>query len=590
MIKALGSLKFAIFLIASLVILLTASTFMESLYGTPFAQKVFYRAGWFDFFLALVWVNILCATLTRYPFKNQHIGFVITHIGILMLLAGTLLTRFFGVEGQMTVFEGGTKNTILQEGELMKIVSSSHGPVLVDLSSLKKLPYELPGFKGLNTKASITKILKHAEEIQTIQEGTAKDPVNYALLATLASDKVGLHESFWLMTNHPENPQVSVKQIGPARIELKPGKAEADPHQPSLLITKKTSGETFSIDLKEDGPSDIPLRESGLAVHHLIYYPHAKIVDQKLVNAPEEVGFNPAVEFEVGNEEGKVEHHTKFLIFPDFNSLRGGAQNNFFDLDVRLTVPNPVTEEEPGSPSFTVTASDQGPWSYRITSSQKPPVEGTLTPDQEISTGWMDIKIKTDRFFNHAKIRRTFEESKEPPKESSSENTALEITAVKEDNTPTSRWLAANRPIRLETNQGAVQITLSPKEKAVPFSLTLKDFRKVDYPGTGSPASFESDVTLTDPKENIKMEKTIRMNKPLDYKGYRIFQSSYIQDKRLGEGSVFTVAKNPGIRLIYPGAVILFIGVVLLFYIHPFFSAAKQDGSDAPFGGMGNQK
>src|SRR3989344_2994939 len=122
MIKTLGSLKFAIFLIASLVALLVASTFTESFYGTPFAQKVFYRAGWFDFFLALVWVNIFCATLTRWPFKNQHIGFVITHIGILTLLAGTLLTRLFGIEGQMTLFEGGTRNTILQEGELIKIV------------------------------------------------------------------------------------------------------------------------------------------------------------------------------------------------------------------------------------------------------------------------------------------------------------------------------------------------------------------------------------------------------------------------------------------------------------------------------------
>ncbi len=579
MIKTLGSLKFAIFLIASLVILLVASTFTESFYGTPFTQKVFYQAGWFDFFLGLVWINIFCATLTRYPFKNQHIGFVITHIGILMLLAGTLLTRLFGIEGQMTVFEGSTKNTISQEGDRIKIVFPSRESISVGLpSSLKKLPYELPVFKDMNEKAFITKILKHASETQEIEEGTAKDPIKYALQATMTSDTVGLHEPFWLMTNDPESRGTSAKRIGPARIELKAGKAQINAHQPSLLITKKSSQETFSIELKENNPSEIPLGESGLAVHHLTYYPHAKIADQKLVNAPQEIGFNPAVEFQVQDDQGKIEHHTKFMMFPDFNSLRGGTSNNFFDLDVRLAILR--------SPSFTVYASDEGPWTYRITSSQKPPTEGPLIPGQEISTGWMDIKIKTGRLFNHAKISRIFQESKEP----SSENVALEITTVKEDNTRTNRWLTADRPIRFETKRGTVQIALGPKEKAVPFSLKLKDFRKVDYPGTGSPVSFESDVTLTDPKENIKMEKTIRMNKPLDYQGYRIFQSSYMQDERLGEGSVFTVAKNPGIRLIYPGAAILFIGVALLFYIHPFFSAAKQDGSDALFGGMGNQK
>ncbi len=566
MIKTLGSLKFAIFLIASLVALLVASTFTESLYGTPFAQKIFYNAGWFDIFLFFVWLNIFFATLTRWPFKKQHIGFVITHIGILAVLAGTLLTRLFGIEGQMTLFEGGTKSAIQQEGERIKIVSPAGAPVSVDLpSALKKLPYELP-VSG-NTKVFITKVLKHAKETREIHEGTADDPVNYALEATMTSDTVGLHEPFWLMTNDPENPEASVRQIGPARIELKSGKAAAHPFRTLLVITRRADEESFSIELKEDNPSLIPLGKSGLVVRELAYYPHAKIADQKMLNAPEEIGFNPAVQFKVQDGQGRTEEHAKFLIFPDFNSVRGGTSNNLFDLDVRLTTPEPTAEDHPGSPSFTVYASDKGPWTYRVTSSQKPPVEGTLAPDQEISTGWMDIRIKAGRLLNRAKVSRAFEESKD----SSLENNALEITLAKEDNTRIARWLLAGRPVRFETDKGAIQMTLSPKEKTVPFSLTLKDFRKVDYPGTASPVSFESDVMLADPKENIKMEKTIRMNKPLDYQGYRIFQSSYMQDERLGEGSVFTVAKNPGIRLIYPGAVILFIGVVLLFYFHPYF-------------------
>ena len=108
------------------------------------------------------------------------------------------------------------------------------------------------------------------------------------------------------------------------------------------------------------------------------------------------------------------------------------------------------------------------------------------------------------------------------------------------------------------------------KNSTVPFILELKDFRKVDYPGTNKPQSFESDVALSDPVEQIRIEKTIKMNKPLDYKGYRIFQSSYIQDPEHGEASVFTVAKDPGITLIYVGSGIMFLGVVLIFYISPF--------------------
>ena len=67
------------------------------------------------------------------------------------------------------------------------------------------------------------------------------------------------------------------------------------------------------------------------------------------------------------------------------------------------------------------------------------------------------------------------------------------------------------------------------------------------------------------------------MNKPLDYKGFRIFQSSYIQDPEAGEASVFTIAKNPGIPYIYTGGCIILIGVILLFYLHPFFTGKKDE-------------
>ena len=88
--KALGSLRLAIFLIVALACLLAFSTIMESLHGTPFAQKHFYTTRWFDFFLALLWVNIFCSTLTRWPFEKKHIGFIITHLGILTLLGRSL--------------------------------------------------------------------------------------------------------------------------------------------------------------------------------------------------------------------------------------------------------------------------------------------------------------------------------------------------------------------------------------------------------------------------------------------------------------------------------------------------------------------
>jgi cytochrome c biogenesis protein ResB len=94
--------------------------------------------------------------------------------------------------------------------------------------------------------------------------------------------------------------------------------------------------------------------------------------------------------------------------------------------------------------------------------------------------------------------------------------------------------------------------------------------------GTTNPSSFESDVILYDEKEGVTIERTIKMNKPLDYKGYRVFQASYIQDEEVGEASVFSIAKNPGIYLIYGGAIIILMGVITLFYLHPFFNGGRK--------------
>src|SRR3989338_8147938 len=104
LIKTLGSLWFAVTLIASLAVILIASTTLESAHGTPFVQRFFYGAGWFDAFLALLAVNIFCSAASRFPYERRHTGFVVTHTGILMLLLGSLLARLAGVDGQMMLY------------------------------------------------------------------------------------------------------------------------------------------------------------------------------------------------------------------------------------------------------------------------------------------------------------------------------------------------------------------------------------------------------------------------------------------------------------------------------------------------------
>ena len=107
-----------------------------------------------------------------------------------------------------------------------------------------------------------------------------------------------------------------------------------------------------------------------------------------------------------------------------------------------------------------------------------------------------------------------------------------------------------------------VEITLNLGAKVInlPFSLKLIDFQLERYPGSMSPASYASEVELTDREENIEnMPFRIYMNHVLDHRNYRFFQSSYDQDEK---GTVLSVNHDPGTLPTYLGYLLLMFGIV----------------------------
>ena len=94
----------------------------------------------------------------------------------------------------------------------------------------------------------------------------------------------------------------------------------------------------------------------------------------------------------------------------------------------------------------------------------------------------------------------------------------------------------------------------------LPFSLKLRDFLLVKYPGSMSPSSYESHVTLIDKGKGINEEHRIYMNNVLDYGGYLFFQSSYDKDER---GTILSVNHDPGKWPTYLGYTLLSIGMFL---------------------------
>lgn len=95
------------------------------------------------------------------------------------------------------------------------------------------------------------------------------------------------------------------------------------------------------------------------------------------------------------------------------------------------------------------------------------------------------------------------------------------------------------------------------QKRQLPFALFLKDFVLERYPASHSPSGYASMVELQDGESRTEVE--IAMNKVLDYRGYRFFQSSYDTDE---QGTILSVNKDFwGMLFTYIGYALMALGM-----------------------------
>ncbi len=113
-------------------------------------------------------------------------------------------------------------------------------------------------------------------------------------------------------------------------------------------------------------------------------------------------------------------------------------------------------------------------------------------------------------------------------------------------------------PVSVDFGDFQVVMTFGSKPFTVPFYLQLDTFEIARYPGSMSPSSFKSYVTVLD---DNAFKAEIYMNHVLHHKGYRFFQSSYDEDEK---GTVLSVNADPvGSTVTYFGYALLMIGMLM---------------------------
>jgi hypothetical protein len=236
-------------MILVLAVLLAAGTIVESRYSTVVAKRFVYGTWWFGGFLILLAINLFCSALSRFPWKKHQTGFVITHLGIIAILAGSLVTQQMGSDGQIALNEG-EEGHIFQEDRPMIYYQIADGqieqvpasfsfrppspdhPLLVELSEGGILMVDR---FYLNAQKRI--MGKEAEK------GQKSFPSIHLIL-----DSSFVHENQWLFLGHKDYGHLN---LGPASVffegesdwkkRLAQGAREVGPNALAILVARDGS-------------------------------------------------------------------------------------------------------------------------------------------------------------------------------------------------------------------------------------------------------------------------------------------------------------------------------------------------------------
>ncbi len=422
---------------------IAVATFIENDFGTSSAQKLVYKARWFEALLLLFAITLIVNIFKYRMVPLKKWAQLVFHLAMVIILAGAAITRYTGWEGIIHIREGSASNIVYSDETYLNF-----------------------------------------EAIYKGQHYEFHEPVLFA-------------------------------SLGPNRF-----------HQRYLIA---------------DRAVDVRLKEV--------------IPNPETVLVPDPEG-TPVLKIVFGSSAGREEY---FLSPGDRKRLHGLLFN--FD--------SPQVPE-----AFNII--------YRNDSlflkSGRPLLQTVMaTRLQDTLAAWREYPLKLSTMYNNGEQQFVFGDfepaarvevhsAKRKIENSSTVGLLLEVTlgADRFEKYLFGQKGMPGEPVVFENNDMALQVSYGAREIELPFSLYLRDFILERYPGTNSPASYASEVTLSDPEAGIQEDFRIYMNHILNYRGYRFFQSSYDNDEL---GTWLSVNHDaPGTLVTYLGYALLTLGMLLVFF------------------------
>jgi hypothetical protein len=573
--KFFSSIRLAVILIVMLGGMLATATYYESVYDTKTAQHLVYQSKFFAAFLGLLFINIFCSTSIRYPWKKHQVGFVITHLGILLLLIGSAVTMVVGVEGSLSIEEGNAASRILMDQPIFMIGS--------DGAAMREVPAEFRWIQPTEAKPAKVALGKASEKSGELEVEVLRYLHHARANLYHVEDANSNVAALKLRLKNSRFDQVEWMTVGKGEVSLGPAtvmlkrlasdKEVADFQKPpleveqrgelQLLINERPS--RLSLSGLTEGKW-IDLDNSTYKLKLVQYLCHAIPQNGKLVNKSDKP-VNPMAEVEIQDGQGNRQTWLLFARLPELNTMKKLEGTQF---PVRLLY---SFEGSKAKHHLTLASDTQGRLYSQVDEQAGKPVElGKAYP-----TGWMDIQFSAEAYLPHAREVKDYSEVKVEKGMDSEGPSSAVFVRVNGSDRKEPFWLERGDVVQLGTSttpSSKIIFGYAYKSMDLGLKFKLKKF-EIDYdPGSRSAAAYRSTLEVEG------QDHLVQMNEPLVKNGYKIFQSSFVDIEGQPKISILTVAKDPGIGLKYFGSILLVSGIFTMFYLKPYQLKNRSQASE----------
>ncbi|MDX6766478.1 MAG: cytochrome c biogenesis protein ResB [Candidatus Methylacidiphilales bacterium] len=601
-----ASLQLALLLLAVLIVASIVGTIYESRLTAEVARAYIYEAWWFNLWLLLLVLNLATVAFSRLPWKKAHTGFLLTHLGIIILLFGAFIGKIFGIEGSITLFEGRDPASSLLINEKQVRFSAGDQPVvrfpvgIIHRLPTPERPLRLGDHAGWKLEAvGATETLQPVFTARPSAEGAP------AVRIRLKTAMMNQTLEPWLWLGEADS---SVLDLGLARIRLLAGDP---PSSSSSVAAKKSAPVAVAVDVVEnifafakmpdqqvaktiqggstgmkvrlreemgrliielsrggdswsltapasEIPKSWPLKGTGLELRAISYWPDFQLRDNKPVTLSNEPN-NPAILVE----------------------LRGRT----VPVAVAATDPHSITSsaaagdgEGPANRLDLYTGFDGKGLRYVLVSRKHGESRGILAPGAPLTTGWADWAFTVEEVLPKASGDTVFRPREAnamtlPGQDAPVPGVLVRLTRGGER---IEEWVPQGWVIQSPSKDGLLKLSYGWRTEPLPFGLKLDDFQLERYGGTGNPSEFRSLLRVITP-EGSEVTGKCSMNVPMNYPDdwwrgwtgltWKMSQASWNPENL--EQSSIQILRDPGWIFKWLGSLILCTGIFCLFYLRP---------------------